>query len=79
MLGDIDYTMNELFAQLGLENSNADIEAFIAANQLDEDTTLATAEFWNDAQRAFIVEEWKKDAVWAMVLDELNTRLHEAN
>lgn len=25
----------------------------------------------------FIQEEWKLDAVWALVIDELNTRLHE--
>ncbi|MDH2274488.1 DUF2789 family protein [Moraxella porci] len=77
MLGDIEYTMNELFAQLGLDNSNEAIEQFIADNQLDEETSLKEATFWSDSQRAFINEEWKKDAVWAITLDELNARLHE--
>lgn len=77
MLGDIEYTMNELFAQLGLESSDEAVEKFIADNQLDEETNLKNAPFWSDSQRAFIQEEWKHDAVWAMVLDELNTRLHE--
>lgn len=77
MLGDIEYTMNELFAQLGLDNSNEAIEKFIADNQLDEETSLKEATFWSDSQRAFINEEWKKDAVWAITLDELNARLHE--
>ncbi len=76
MLGDIDYTMNELFAQLGLDCDDAAIEAFIAAHQLDEDTKLKDAPFWNDSQRAFITEEFHKNAVWALVLDELNARLH---
>lgn len=30
MLGDIEYTMNELFAQLGLESSDEAVEKFIA-------------------------------------------------
>lgn len=77
MLGDIEYTMNELFAQLGLESSDEAIEQFIAEHQLDEETSLKEALFWNDSQRAFINEEWKKDAVWSLTLDELNTRLHE--
>lgn len=77
MLGDIEYTMNELFAQLGLESSDEAIEQFIAQNQLDEETNLKNAPFWSDSQRAFIQEEWKKDAVWALVLDDLNARLHE--
>lgn len=77
MLGDIEYTMNELFAQLGLDNSDEAIEQFIADNQLDEETSLKEATFRSDSQRAFINEEWKKDAVWAITLDELNARLHE--
>ncbi len=77
MLGDIKYTMNELFAQLGLDNSDEAIEKFIADNQLDEETSLKEATFWSDSQRAFINEEWKKDAVWAITLDELNARLHD--
>ena len=77
MLGDIKYTMNELFAQLGLDNSDEAIEQFIADNQLDEETSLREAPFWSDSQRAFINEEWKKDAIWAITLDELNARLHD--
>ena len=77
MLGDIKYTMNELFAQLGLDNSDEAIEQFIADNQLDEETSLKEATFWSDSQRAFINEEWKKDAIWAITLDELNARLHD--
>ena len=60
MLDNADHTMNDLFAQLGLPNSDSEIEAFIKEKQL-----------------MFIEEEWKLDAVWALVIDELNTRLHE--
>ena len=77
MLGNIEYTMNELFAQLGLPNSDQEIESFIIQNQLPEDTTLREAPFLDDQQRAFIQEEWKLDAVWALVIEELNALLHK--
>ncbi|UTO04954.1 DUF2789 domain-containing protein [Moraxella sp. FZLJ2107] len=76
MLGNIEYTMNDLFVQLGLDNSDAAIEQFIATHQLDEETQLDNAPFWNDAQQGFIREEWRKDAVWSLILDELNAQLH---
>ncbi|UNU73729.1 DUF2789 family protein [Moraxella nasovis] len=77
MLGDTEYTMNELFKQLGLEHTDEAIEKFIQTHQLDENTSLKEASFLDDGQRAFIAEEWKLDAVWALVIDELNARLHE--
>lgn len=36
MLDNADHTMNDLFAQLGLPNSDSEIEAFIKENQLPE-------------------------------------------
>lgn len=77
MLGDIEYTMNELFKQLGLEHTDEAIEDFIKTHQLDKNTSLKEASFLDDKQRAFIIEEWKLDAVWSLVIDELNARLHE--
>lgn len=76
MLDQSEYTMNNLFRQLGLESSDEAIERFIKENQLPEDLTLKDAPFLNDQQKAFIKEEWKLDAVWALVIDELNARLH---
>lgn len=77
MLDNADHTMNDLFAQLGLPNSDSEIEAFIKENQLPEGVTLKEASFFDEQQLMFIEEEWKLDAVWALVIDELNTRLHE--
>lgn len=79
MLGETDYTMNDLFAQLGLDSDDTAIEQFIATHQLPADVALKDADFLNDAQRAFIIEERQKDAVWALVIDELNARLHSEN
>ena len=77
MLGDTDYTMNDLFAQLGLDSSDETIESFIQNNQLPDNITLREAPFLDDQQKMFIQEEWKLDAVWSLVIDELNARLHE--
>lgn len=77
MLGELEYTMNELFAQLGLDSSDEAIEQFIKEHQLSEDVKMKDAPFWEERQRAFLVEEYKKNAVWVMVMDELNLRLHE--
>lgn len=78
MLGDTDYTTNDLFAQLGLPNSDSEIDAFIKANPLPDDVSLKDAPFLDEQQKMFICEEWKLDAVWSLVIDELNARLHEA-
>lgn len=76
MLGQTNYTMNDLFAQLGLDSSDEAIETFIKNHQLSENTLLTNAPFFNDAQKLFLQEEKQKNAVWAMVIDELNARLH---
>lgn len=73
---DNNYTMNDLFKQLGLPSSDEAIDKFIKENQLPEDKTLKEAPFFDEQQKAFINEEWKLDAVWALVIDELNARLH---
>ena len=77
MLGDIDYTINELFKQLGLDSSDEAVDAFVRANQLPQETQLIDAPFWDERQRNFLKEEYKLDAVWSLTIDELNTRLHQ--
>lgn len=65
-----------LFAQLGLANDPASIDAFIAAHRpLPDDVALADASFWTPAQAAFLAEELQADADWAEVIDELNSEL----
>lgn len=76
MLGENEYNMNNLFAQLGLESSDEAIDIFIENNQLDKEEKLTEANIWNDRQRMFLTEEWKQDAAWVEVIDELNVRLH---
>ncbi|WP_435979110.1 DUF2789 family protein [Psychrobacter sp. DM4] len=76
MLGEPDYTMNDLFAQLGLESSDEAIDIFVENNQLAKEEELISANVWTDSQRAFLQEEWKKDAAWVEVIDDLNVRMH---
>ncbi|MDO5769924.1 MAG: DUF2789 family protein [Psychrobacter sp.] len=76
MLGENEYTMNNLFAQLGLESSDEAIDMFIENNQLAKEEKLTESSIWNDRQRMFLQEEWKQDAAWVEIIDELNVRLH---
>ncbi|WP_367105610.1 DUF2789 family protein [uncultured Psychrobacter sp.] len=76
MLGEPDYTMNDLFAQLGLDSSDEAIDNFIENNKLAKEEALIDSNIWSDNQRMFLQEEWRKDAAWVEVIDELNVRLH---
>lgn len=76
MLGQIDYTINDLFAQLGLDSDDTAIDNFIQANQLSDDILLTDAPCFTDTQKTFLKEEKQKNAVWAIVIDELNAHLH---
>lgn len=76
MLGEPDYTINDLFAQLGLESSDEAIDAFIGKNQLAKDENLIESDIWNDSQRMFLQEEWTQDAAWVETIDDLNVRMH---
>lgn len=69
--------MSNLFAQLGLDNSDTAIATFIKQNQLPLEVSLLKADIWNDAQRQFLAEHTKLDDCWAIVVDQLNESLHE--
>ena len=71
-----DPTMTNLFLQLGLDASEQGIAQFIKSHQLDTEVALGDAPFWTDAQRSFLVEQLKADALWAEVVDQLNEALH---
>lgn len=68
----------ELFAQLGLPNSEAAIQRFITQHSLPSTTQLADADFWTTAQAEFIRESWKQDADWSALIDQLNNSLHRS-
>ena len=70
------HTLSTLFAQLGLESSPAQIQAFVRRHKLSAGMGLADAPFWNRAQASFLREAWRADSDWSDVIDELNTLLH---
>lgn len=74
---DMQVTLELLFEQLGLDASTEAIDQFIEQHQLAQNTPLHHAAFWTDAQRNFLISHWKKDDEWAMVVDNLNTLLHQ--
>ncbi|MFC6381850.1 DUF2789 domain-containing protein [Psychrobacter glacincola] len=76
MLGEPEYSMNELFAQLGLDSSDEAIDSFIEKHQLAKNEELIKSDVWNDSQRMFLQEEWTQDAAWVEIIDELNVRMH---
>ena len=69
-------TIETLFEQLGLSGQPADVDAFIAQHRpLADDVLLPNAPFWTPAQSQFLREEFKDDAEWIPVIDQLNVML----
>ena len=71
------HTINTLFAQLGLPDSDAQIDAFIASHSIIDTTLLQDAPFWDEAQQHFIAESLAVDGDWSEVIDELDVRLRQ--
>jgi hypothetical protein len=78
MLDTSVYSLSGLFAQLGLPNSESDIEQFIKRYYpLPQAEPLANAAFWTESQATFLREALANDAEWAEVVDELNILLRD--
>ncbi len=72
------HPMSELFAQLGLPDDAASIEAFIQQHRpLPMTTRLYNAPFWSPSQAALIQEKLAEDADWAVLIDTLNVQLRD--
>ena len=70
-------TLVDLFKQLGQENSEGEIEAFINNHKLLKGEILSQAPFWNASQAEFIRKAWLDDSDWVGAIDELNNRLRD--
>ena len=78
-MDDTPATLQTLFEQLGLDADQASIDTFfLKTPTLAEDVKLADAPFWTAAQSQFLKEKIAADDHWAIVIDELNERLHQA-
>lgn len=70
------HTLSDLFRQLGLPDTRADVSRFIAVHRpLAADVTLADASFWRPEQARFLREELQEDADWAELIDTLDASL----
>ncbi len=71
------HEFHELFEQLGLPSSEAEIQAFIDRHSpLPGDVKVTEAGFWTPAQASLLKELLLQDADWAPVVDQLNVALH---
>ena len=71
------HDISTLFSQLGLPNSEGEIDAFIASHEIADTTLLQDAPFWDEGQRHFIAESLAEDGAWSEVIDELDVRLRQ--
>lgn len=72
------YSLNTLFAQLGLDDSDAAIDMFIRTHRPIRPTVaLPDAPCWNDAQRELLREAVADDSDWAEVVDQLDSLLRK--
>lgn len=70
------HDLSLLFEQLGLKSDSASINAFIANHMLPEHMRVNEAPFWTPAQASMLKEALQVDADWALLVDQLNERLH---
>jgi hypothetical protein len=70
------HSFSNLFAQLGLANDEASIQAFIREHSpLPESVDLYSADFWSESQARLLRESLKEDSDWAIAVDQLNASL----
>lgn len=76
MLGEAEPTLQLLFEQLGLASEEAEIDQFVKTHQISADTNIVDASFWNEGQKQFLRQKLLADDHWAIIVDELNLKLH---
>jgi len=73
---NFEHTMSDLFAQLGLPDSDSEIDEFIHLHRpMADNLSLEAASFWNNGQSQFIHEALDDDSDWSELVDQLNSRL----
>lgn len=70
------HTLEALFAQLGIPNSEKSMEAFFSNYHLPSDIPLERAAFWSASQAEFIHDALELNSDWHEAVDQLDARLH---
>ncbi|WP_411728095.1 DUF2789 domain-containing protein [Methyloglobulus sp.] len=72
------HTLQTLFFQLGLASNEEQIRVFIEKHRpLPRNIALSEADFWSEAQAAFLAEAIEEDSDWCALVDELDSLLRE--
>ncbi|QXI55629.1 DUF2789 family protein [Pseudomonas alvandae] len=71
------HELKTLFDQLGLPSDGTAIDDFIMAHPLDPNSKLVDAPFWSDQQQDLLREWLLADGEEAVLVDQLNVRLHD--
>ncbi|WP_339478773.1 MULTISPECIES: DUF2789 family protein [unclassified Pseudomonas] len=70
------HELKTLFDQLGLTCDGTAIDDFIIAHPLAPEIKLVEANFWSDQQKDLLREWLLADGEEAVLVDQLNVRLH---
>lgn len=71
-----EHSVLGLFSQLGLGETQKDVDQFIAQNGgLSASVRLSEADFFTSSQQAFLAQEWTNDSEWVSAIDELDALL----
>ena len=74
----MNHTLAGLFAQLGIENAQMDIDNFIILYRgIPENITLSKANIWSDSQAIFLEDSIQEDSDWAEVVDQFDCLLRQ--
>ncbi|AXA53230.1 DUF2789 family protein [Pseudomonas thivervalensis] len=71
------HDLKTLFDQLGLPSEGEAIDDFISAHPLPPEIMLVEADFWAPHQKSLLTEWLRADGEEALLVDELNVRLHD--
>ena len=72
------YSLNTLFAQLGLDDSDEAVDAFIRTHgKGPREVPLHKAPCWSEAQSQLLEEALADDSDWAEVVDQLDSLLRK--
>ena len=71
------HELSTLFDQLGLPSEGEAIDDFIMAHPLEPNTKLVDAPFWSDQQKDLLRDWLLADGEEAVLVDQLNVRLHD--
>ena len=72
-------TLGTLLEQLGLQNDDASVDAFIQSHTtLNKEGPIWDEPFWSSSQASFLREALEEDADWAEIVDELSNMLHKS-